>query len=138
VKLATLGVVLSIALIASGVDSAVGDSGIPESQFYTRFGSRDRKRHNTIKKCASCSTLSIVYPIGISSMRSLQFARRQRAGSRSPHNSLPVHLQKNVELLENVQKKALRMCSRQWPWDLTYHALLEQFHLPNLANRRVH
>ena len=31
------------------------------------------------------------------------------------------HLQKNVELLENVQKQALRMCSRQW--DLTYHAL---------------
>ena len=46
------------------------------------------------------------------------------------------HLQKNVELLENVQKQALRMCSRQW--DLTYRALLEQFHLPNLANRRVH
>jgi len=46
------------------------------------------------------------------------------------------HLQKNGELLENVQKQALRMCSRQW--DLTYHALLEQFHLPNLANRRVY
>ena len=46
------------------------------------------------------------------------------------------HLQKNVELLENVQKQALRMCSRQW--DLTYHALFEQFHLPNLVNRRVH
>ena len=36
------------------------------------------------------------------------------------------HLQKNVELLENVQKQALRMCYRQW--DLSYHALLEQFH----------
>jgi len=45
------------------------------------------------------------------------------------------HLQKNVELFENVQKQALRMCSRQW--DLSYHALLEQFHLPNLANRRL-
>ena len=43
------------------------------------------------------------------------------------------HLQKNVELLENVQKQALRMCSR-W-WDLSYHTLLVLFLLPNLANR---
>ena len=35
------------------------------------------------------------------------------------------HLQKNVELLENVQKQALRMCSRQW--DLSYHTLLVSF-----------
>ncbi len=28
------------------------------------------------------------------------------------------------------------MCSKQW--DRGYHALLDQFHLPTLANRRVH
>ena len=44
-------------------------------------------------------------------------------------------LTKECELLENVQKQALRMCSSQW--DLSYHALLEQFHLPNLVNRHV-
>ena len=45
-------------------------------------------------------------------------------------------LTKECGIIKNVQKQALRMCSRQW--DLTYHALLEKFHLPNLLNRHVH
>ena len=46
------------------------------------------------------------------------------------------HLHKNIELIENVQKQALKMCTKQW--DLGYQALLEQTHLQNMGNRRMH
>ena len=46
------------------------------------------------------------------------------------------HLHKNIELIENVQKQALKMCTKQW--DLGYQALLEQTHLQDMGNRRMH
>ena len=45
-------------------------------------------------------------------------------------------IRKNIELIENVQKQALKMCTKQW--DLGYQALLEQTHLQNMGNRRMH
>ncbi len=53
-----------------------------------------------------------------------------------PHLEYQPHLRKNAELLENVQKQALKICNKQW--DLGYQALLDISQLPSLANRRTH
>ncbi len=45
------------------------------------------------------------------------------------------HLRKNAELLENVQKLALKICNKQWV--LGYQALLDISQPPSLANRRT-
>ena len=46
------------------------------------------------------------------------------------------HLQKDIQLIENVQKFGLRICSKQW--DLGYDQLLSNFSVPNLQSRRLH
>ena len=46
------------------------------------------------------------------------------------------HLVKDIEKLENVQKFAIKMCSKQW--DLGYQNLLELSQLPSLQNRRLY
>ena len=43
-------------------------------------------------------------------------------------------LKKDVNVLEDVQEFALRVCTKSW--DLTYDALLSETHLPSLAVRR--
>ena len=45
-------------------------------------------------------------------------------------------LMKDIELLENVQKFALRVCTKSW--DSNYSSLLEISHLPSLQTRRLH
>ena len=44
-------------------------------------------------------------------------------------------LKKDIELLENVQKFALRVCTKQW--DADYSTLLETSGMPSLESRRV-
>ena len=45
-------------------------------------------------------------------------------------------LEKDIELLlENVQKFALRVCTKQW--DAVYSTLLETSGMPSLESRRV-
>jgi len=46
------------------------------------------------------------------------------------------HLQRDIQLIENVQKFGLRICSKQW--DLGYDELLSNFSVPNLQSRRLH
>ena len=46
------------------------------------------------------------------------------------------YLQKNMNSLENVQKFALKMCSKRW--DLGYAQLLELFDVPELSERRLY
>ena len=46
------------------------------------------------------------------------------------------HLQRDIQLIKNVQKFGLRICSKQW--DLRYDKLLSNFSLPNLQARRLH
>ena len=46
------------------------------------------------------------------------------------------YLQKNINTLEDVQKYALRMCSKYW--DQAYSRLLQLFHIPTLSQRRLH
>ena len=43
---------------------------------------------------------------------------------------------KNITALENVQKFALRICSRSY--DTNYQDLLDCYHLPSLENRRIY
>ena len=43
-------------------------------------------------------------------------------------------LKKDITLLEDVQKFALKICMKSW--DLDYDTLLSQSHLPSLASRR--
>ena len=45
------------------------------------------------------------------------------------------HLIKDTLALENVQKLALRICSKQW--QMSYFDLLDRFKLPTLENRRL-
>ena len=45
------------------------------------------------------------------------------------------HLIKDTLSLENVQKLALRICSKQW--QMSYYDLLDRFKLPTLENRRL-
>ena len=45
-------------------------------------------------------------------------------------------LKKDIELIENVQKFALRVCTKSW--DTNYSNLLETSHLPSLQSRRLH
>ena len=45
-----------------------------------------------------------------------------------------LHLQKDIDQLERVQKFALRMCAKQW--DLGYAELLNLFNVPSLMHRR--
>ena len=45
------------------------------------------------------------------------------------------HLIKDTLALENVQKLALRICSKQW--QMSYYDLLDRFKLPTLENRRL-
>ena len=46
------------------------------------------------------------------------------------------HLQRDVQLIENVQKFGLRICSKQW--DLGYDKLLSNFSVPNFQLHRLH
>ena len=46
------------------------------------------------------------------------------------------HLVKDIIKLENVQKFAMKMCSKQW--DMGYQDLLELSQLPTLQNRRLY
>ena len=46
------------------------------------------------------------------------------------------HLVKDITKLENVQKFAMKMCSKQW--DMGYQDLLELSQLPALQNRRLY
>ncbi len=46
------------------------------------------------------------------------------------------HLQRDIRLLEDVQKFGLRVCSKQW--DMGYQELLDMFSLPSLENRRLY
>ena len=46
------------------------------------------------------------------------------------------HLQKDVQLLENVQKFALKLASHNW--SMSYHDLLSLCDLPALSTRRLH
>ena len=45
------------------------------------------------------------------------------------------HLVKHTNAIENVQKFALRICSRKWNY--SYRELLDLFQLPTLENRRL-
>ena len=45
-------------------------------------------------------------------------------------------LKKDIELIENVQKFALRVCTKSW--DSNYSSLLQTSHLPSLQTRRLH
>ena len=45
------------------------------------------------------------------------------------------HLIKDTLALENIQKLALRICSKQW--QMSYFDLLDRFKLPTLENRRL-
>ena len=45
------------------------------------------------------------------------------------------HLIKDTLALENVQRLALRICSKQW--QMSYYDLLDRFKLPTLENRRL-
>ena len=45
------------------------------------------------------------------------------------------HLIKDIQALENVQKFALRICSKQW--QMSYPDLLNHFKIPTLENRRL-
>ena len=47
------------------------------------------------------------------------------------------HLIKDILALENVQKLALRICSKQWQMSYSYYDLLDRFKLPTLENRRL-
>ena len=44
------------------------------------------------------------------------------------------HLAKDIKMLEDVQKFALRVCSKNW--NATYESLLESYNLPSLSDRR--
>ena len=44
------------------------------------------------------------------------------------------HLKKDIQMLENVQKFALRICSKSWNSD--YDTLLGTINIPTLSNRR--
>ena len=44
------------------------------------------------------------------------------------------HLKKDIQMLENVQKFALRICSKSWNSD--YDTLLGTLNIPTLSNRR--
>ena len=46
------------------------------------------------------------------------------------------HLIKDITKLENVQKFAMKMCSKQW--DLGYQDLIELSQLPTVQNRRLY
>ena len=46
------------------------------------------------------------------------------------------YLQKNINTLENVQKFALRMCSKRW--DQAYSQLLQLFDITKLSERRLY
>ena len=46
------------------------------------------------------------------------------------------YLQKNINPLENVQKFALRMCSKRW--DQAYSQLLQLFDITKLSERRLY
>lgn len=46
------------------------------------------------------------------------------------------HLQKDIRLLEGVQKFALRMCRKDY--DMNYEDLLQSFQLPELSTRRLY
>ena len=46
------------------------------------------------------------------------------------------HLQKDCDILENVQKFACRMATKRW--DLGYNELLHMLDLPSLSDRRLH
>ena len=46
------------------------------------------------------------------------------------------HLQRDIQRLENVQKFALRVCTKHWHYD--YLELLDQAQLPTLAKRRLY
>ena len=46
------------------------------------------------------------------------------------------HLIKDITKLENVQKFAMKMCSKQW--DLGYQDLIELPQLPTVQNRRLY
>ena len=46
------------------------------------------------------------------------------------------HLQKDIRLLEGVQKFSLRMCSKDY--DMNYEVLLQSFQLPEQSTRRLY
>ena len=46
------------------------------------------------------------------------------------------HLQRDIQLIENVQKFGLRICSKQW--DLGYDELLSNFSVPNLQSQALY
>ena len=46
------------------------------------------------------------------------------------------YLSKDIQAIQNVQKFALRICSRNW--NLSYWELLDMFQLPSLENRRLY
>ena len=45
-------------------------------------------------------------------------------------------LKKDIDLIENVQRFALKVCTKSW--DASYTSLLEATHLPSLQTRRTH
>ena len=56
-----------------------------------------------------------------------------------PEYAAPIwgpHLIKDITKLENVQKFAMKMCSKQW--DLGYQDLIELSQLPTLQNHRLY
>jgi len=46
------------------------------------------------------------------------------------------HLQRDIQLIQNMQKFRLTICSKQW--DLGYDKLLSNFTVPNLESRQIH
>ena len=46
------------------------------------------------------------------------------------------HLHRDIQLIENVQKFGLRICSKQW--DLGYDELLSNFSVPNLQSQALY
>ena len=53
-----------------------------------------------------------------------------------PKRGTHTHLRIIIQAIENIQKFALRICSKKW--NLSYWELLDMFELPSLENHQLY